>query len=182
MIYGETIKELRKLTAINEHTIRYMPTTKGAGAKEMFFYVGCNGSHDKSPRYKTAGDKDLFKTNRCHEIDYHNQKIHHKDKSSAKDAKLTNLGEKNSDLFGERYYIPLDINAKYPNNLNTEELVNLLRNDLAQFQNKGKSISGRVRCEYNPDAAAGSRYSLVEMDPNESYDDYISPEYGYVDK
>ena len=169
MIYGETIKELRKLNTINEHTIRYIPAANGASAKEMFFYVGYNGSHDKSPRYKTAGDKDLLSTKKCHEIDYHDQKIHRMDRLSAKDVELTDLGEDNSD-------------AKHPNNLNTNELVSLIGNDIKRFEKKGKPISGRVRCEYNPDAAAGSRYSLVEMDPNESYDDYISPEYGYVDK
>ena len=74
------------------------------------------------------------------------------------------------------------LNAKYPNDFTNKELADLIKNDLRKFEKKGKPISGRVRCEYDPDAAVGSRYSLVEMKPNESYDDYISPEYGYLDK
>lgn len=179
MIYGEFITEL---ISLNEHTIKYIPAAKGADAKVMYFYVGYNDTHKNSPRYKTAGSRDLLSTKKCHEIDYNNQEIHHVDLSTASDAQLTDLGEKNSDAFGERYYLPLDINAKHPNSLATKELVDLISHDLKRFERKGRPISGRVRCEYDPNAAAGSRYSLVEMKPNESYDDYISPEYGYLDK
>ena len=106
--------------------------------------------------------------------------IHHKDSSTAKDAKLTKLGDIDSEAFGRRYYIPLDINAKHPQAFGDKELVSIVKADIKKFSGKGKPISGRVRCEYDPDAPKGSRYSLVEMDDDESYDDYKDPKYGYT--
>ena len=189
MIYGDIIKEQRypisvadSLALINEEYIGFVATAKGPDSKEMYFMVGANDTHLNSPRYKAAGDKKLFSTKNCYEIDYVDNDVHHKDSSSQEKAKLTDLGSINSEAFGRRYYLPLDINAKYSQNFGTKEMANAIKRDLKQkFEKKGKPISGRVRCEYDPDAPIGSRYSFVEMDDDESYSDYMNPKYGYTE-
>lgn len=186
MIYGDILKGHptsvhETLQAINEEYISFQATAKGPDSKEMYFMVGANDTHNMSPRYKAAGDKRLFNTRNCYEIDYKDDDIHHNDSSSPQQAKLTDLGVISSEAFGRRYYLPLDINAKYPNDFGTKELAKAIKKDLKKFERKGKPISGRVRCEYNPDAPSGSQYSFIEMNDDEQYEDYMDPKYGYTD-
>ena len=76
MIYGDILHEQKyqtsiseSLNPINEEYIEFKPAAKGADSASMFFMIGANNTHLNSPRYKAAGDKKLFNTKNCYEID-----------------------------------------------------------------------------------------------------------------